>query len=32
MAPSFKHFTDVNSLNPHNNLTSYTVALAPFYR
>lgn len=29
--PCFKHFTNVNSLNPHDNLMSYTLALASFY-
>lgn len=30
--PCFKHFTNINSLNPHNNSVRYTLALAPLYR
>ena len=30
--PCFKHFTNVNSLSPHDNPMSYTLALASFYR
>lgn len=30
--PCFKHFTNINSLNPLNNPVRYTLALGPFYR